>query len=121
MGSRIHFMPPKSQNSVRFASTKIVWMLRSAKHGGNRPMAEAAARPALRRAKPLQRHGRTRNYFCGFPLEKFRPILSVRFAFMDASSSVSHAAHDPHRHDAAGDHHELPFWRKYIISTDHKV
>ncbi len=39
---------------------------------------------------------------------------------MDASSSVSHAAHDPHQHDAH-DHHELPFWRKYIISTDHKV
>src|SRR5438477_9183102 len=41
---------------------------------------------------------------------------------MDAHSSVSHAAHDPHQHAAAaGDHHELPFWRKYIISTDHKV
>src|SRR5207247_10188776 len=40
---------------------------------------------------------------------------------MDASSSASaHAAHDPH-HDTAHDHHELPFWRKYIISTDHKV
>src|SRR5450755_1726554 len=32
---------------------------------------------------------------------------------MDASSSVStHAGHD---------HHELPFWRKYVFSTDHKV
>ena len=42
---------------------------------------------------------------------------------MDASSSVSPAAHDPHHHPAehSGDHHELPFWRKYIISTDHKV
>ncbi len=58
--------------------------------------------------------------FWGFPLEKFRPIMSVRFPFMDASSSVSHPAHDPHQHDAH-DHHELPFWRKYIISTDHKV
>ena len=44
---------------------------------------------------------------------------------MDSSPNVppSHAAHapshDPH-HDG-GDHHELPFWRKYIISTDHKV
>src|SRR6476659_10307517 len=35
-------------------------------------------------------------------------------------ASHSHAAHDPH-HDAGHDHHELPFWRKYIISTDHKV
>jgi len=39
---------------------------------------------------------------------------------MDASSSVSHPAHDPHQQDAH-DHHELPFWKKYIISTDHKV
>jgi len=38
---------------------------------------------------------------------------------MDASSSVSHV-HDPHHQDAH-DHHELPFWKKYIISTDHKV
>jgi cytochrome c oxidase subunit 1 len=28
--------------------------------------------------------------------------------------------HDPHQQDAH-DHHELPFWKKYIISTDHKV
>src|SRR2546428_462528 len=51
---------------------------------------------------------------------------------MDASSSITpQAEHEPHHHEAAhppshgsgeaGDHHELPFWRKYIISTDHKV
>src|SRR5881392_3762545 len=41
---------------------------------------------------------------------------------MDASSGLAphpHAEHDPHSH--GHDHHELPFWRKYIISTDHKV
>ena len=32
----------------------------------------------------------------------------------------SRTRHDPHHHDAH-DHHELAFWRKYIISTDHKV
>ena len=26
-----------------------------------------------------------------------------------------------HAHDAHGGHHELPFWRKYIFSVDHKV
>jgi cytochrome c oxidase subunit 1 len=43
---------------------------------------------------------------------------------MDASSGLAphpHAEHDPHHHDAGHDHHELSFWRKYIISTDHKV
>ena len=38
---------------------------------------------------------------------------------MDASSSVSHAAHD--HHDTAHEHHELGFFRKYVFSTDHKV
>ena len=36
---------------------------------------------------------------------------------MDATSSVSHAAHHPHAHEE----HELGFWRKYVFSTDHKV
>src|ERR1044071_7473160 len=43
---------------------------------------------------------------------------------MDASSGLAphpHAEQDPHQHDAGHDHHDLPFWRKYIISTDHKV
>src|ERR1700681_3881397 len=43
---------------------------------------------------------------------------------MDASTDLashSHASHDPHQRDAGHDHHELGFWRKYIISTDHKV
>jgi cytochrome c oxidase subunit I len=41
---------------------------------------------------------------------------------MDSSSHLeTHAHADPHEHDAAHDQHELPFWRKYIISTDHKV
>jgi cytochrome c oxidase subunit 1 len=45
---------------------------------------------------------------------------------MDSSpdlTSTSHAAHPPsgEHHHEGGDHHELPFWRKYIISTDHKV
>jgi cytochrome c oxidase subunit 1 len=36
---------------------------------------------------------------------------------------MSATAVHPHayEHDHAHDHHELPFWRKYIISTDHKV
>jgi cytochrome c oxidase subunit 1 len=38
---------------------------------------------------------------------------------MDASTSVE--THEPHGHDAAHEHHELGFWRKYIFSTDHKV
>src|SRR3954465_14090878 len=43
---------------------------------------------------------------------------------MDASSGLAtepHAEHPAHHDDHAHDHHELPFWRKYIISTDHKV
>src|SRR5437879_6464804 len=41
---------------------------------------------------------------------------------MDASSSVTpQAEHKQHHHEAGHDHHELPFWRKYIISTDHKL
>src|SRR3954468_2208832 len=43
---------------------------------------------------------------------------------MDASSGLAthpHAEHDSHHDDHGHDHHELPFWRKYIISTDHKV
>nr|MBA3544821.1 cbb3-type cytochrome c oxidase subunit I [Chthoniobacterales bacterium] len=39
---------------------------------------------------------------------------------MDASSSVSHAAHDPH-HPGEHEHHELGFFKKYVFSTDHKV
>jgi len=39
---------------------------------------------------------------------------------MDTPISVE-AHHDPHAHDAAHEHHELGFWRKYIFSTDHKV
>ncbi|MEN3371345.1 MAG: cytochrome c oxidase subunit [Verrucomicrobiota bacterium] len=43
---------------------------------------------------------------------------------MDASSGLAtdtHAEHDSHHAEGGHDHHELPFWRKYIISTDHKV
>src|SRR5207244_12848695 len=76
--------------------------------------------PVTRAAEP-PRPDFLNQKFPGFPLENFRLILSVSLASMDASSSASaHAAHDPH-HDTAHDHHELPFWRKYIISTDHKV
>jgi len=39
---------------------------------------------------------------------------------MDTSTSVE-PHHDPHGHDAAHEHHELGWWRKYIFSTDHKV
>jgi len=42
---------------------------------------------------------------------------------MDASSGLAtqpHAEHPAHHDDHEHDHHELPFWRKYIISTDHK-
>src|SRR3954471_12758826 len=39
---------------------------------------------------------------------------------MDTSTSVD-THHESHAHDAAHDHHELGFWRKYIFSTDHKV
>src|SRR5438477_5422630 len=38
---------------------------------------------------------------------------------MSATQAHGHAA--PHGHDAAHGHHELPFWRKYIFSVDHKV
>src|SRR6266571_1654625 len=38
---------------------------------------------------------------------------------MSASTTHGHAAHGGH--DAAHGHHELPFWRKYIFSVDHKV
>jgi len=38
---------------------------------------------------------------------------------MDATSVETH--HEPHGHDAAHEHHELGWWRKYIFSTDHKV
>src|SRR3982751_765761 len=34
-------------------------------------------------------------------------------------SHHTHAEHDSHSHEH--NDHELPFWRKYIISTDHKV
>src|SRR2546421_623326 len=39
---------------------------------------------------------------------------------MDTPTSVE-AHHESHAHDAAHEHHELGFWRKYIFSTDHKV
>src|SRR3989440_7226185 len=39
---------------------------------------------------------------------------------MDPSTSVE-THHEPHEHDAAHEHHELGWWRKYIFSTDHKV
>src|SRR6201981_1074061 len=37
---------------------------------------------------------------------------------MDASVETHQ---EPHGHDAAHEHHELGWWRKYIFSTDHKV
>ncbi len=43
---------------------------------------------------------------------------------MDASSGLAtqpHAEHPAHHEEHGHDHHELPFWRRYIISTDHKV
>src|SRR5437660_9779169 len=39
---------------------------------------------------------------------------------MDTPTSVE-AHHDPHENDAAHEHHELGWCRKYIFSTDHKV
>src|SRR5260370_23899558 len=39
---------------------------------------------------------------------------------MDTSTTID-THHEPHGHDAAHEHHELGFWRKYIFSTDHKV
>src|SRR6478736_5822291 len=39
---------------------------------------------------------------------------------MDISTSAD-THHEPHAHDAAHEHHELGWWRKYIFSTDHKV
>src|SRR5947199_2916271 len=39
---------------------------------------------------------------------------------MDASTSIE-THHEPHGHDAAHEHHELGWWRKYIFSTDHKT
>ena len=50
---------------------------------------------------------------------------------MDASASLETHGQDKHQHEgehppshgsgAAGEHHELGWWRKYIFSTDHKV
>src|SRR5256885_13995738 len=43
---------------------------------------------------------------------------------MDASSGLAthpHAEHPAQHEDHGHDHHELRFWRKYIISADHKV
>src|SRR5256714_4651678 len=37
------------------------------------------------------------------------------------ASGATSAEHPAHHDDHSHDHHELPFWRKYIISTDHKV
>src|SRR3954470_9402935 len=39
---------------------------------------------------------------------------------MDTSTSVD-THHESHAHDAAHDHHELGWWRKYVFSTDHKT
>src|ERR1043166_9076338 len=39
---------------------------------------------------------------------------------MDTPTSVD-THHQAHAHEAAHEHHELGFWRKYIFSTDHKV
>src|SRR6184192_1384996 len=36
-------------------------------------------------------------------------------------SGGTRTEHPAHHDDHGHDHHELPFWRKYIISTDHKV
>src|SRR5205823_9728502 len=50
---------------------------------------------------------------------------------MDASTSLETHGGDRHKHEgehppshgsgAAGEHHELGWWRKYVFSTDHKV
>src|SRR5881392_17611 len=50
---------------------------------------------------------------------------------MDASTSLETHGEDRHEHEgehppshgsgAAGEHHELGWWRKYVFSTDHKV
>ena len=38
---------------------------------------------------------------------------------MGASITTAHADEHDHHHD---DHaHDLPFWKKYVFSTDHKV
>src|SRR5947199_5883646 len=39
---------------------------------------------------------------------------------MDTSTSID-THPEPHEHDAAHEHHEFGWWRKYIFSTDHKV
>lgn len=38
-----------------------------------------------------------------------------------ASHSAEHSTSGSHAVHAADDHHDLPFWRKYIFSTDHKM
>ena len=37
-----------------------------------------------------------------------------------AGLALEHGHEHEHAHDAHG-HHELPFWKKYIFSTDHKI
>src|SRR5438270_5867471 len=48
------------------------------------------------------------------------PPISSREELTRMSASTTHG-HAVHGHDAAHGHHELPFWRKYIFSVDHKV
>ena len=41
---------------------------------------------------------------------------------MSAASTTHDGANaSGHDHDDAHDHHDPPFWRKYIFSTDHKI
>ena len=59
-----------------------------------------------------------------FSLENFALIFSFRFRLWTlplASLLIRTPNTIRISHDAGHDHHELPFWRKYIISTDHKV
>ena len=54
-----------------------------------------------------------------------RGLTLLELQPVEATTHPPHAAHEAHAHAAHdtpyADHHELPFWRKYILATDHKM
>src|SRR5713101_3091572 len=55
------------------------------------------------------------------PTTSSPPTRSSREELTRMSASTTHGLAAHGGHDAAHGHHELPFWRKYIFSVDHKV
>src|SRR5467141_3695381 len=55
------------------------------------------------------------------PTPSSLPPRSSREELTRMSASKTHGHAVQSGHDAAHGHHELPFWRKYIFSVDHKI